>query len=167
MSIEFSVGCPEDVFRRQIAEAVRDILELRFGIKLPEQAYAYHSEQLSYDGLEQLVALSIENLGPSSCTHISAMRYFFGAYLPVALEPTPVSIPGDNRKLICAGLSGLLNELSVLANKCDLPWEDGQIEHYLNQNEYPDKDDASVETFCFLLLALRIAIAHNLPVWLV
>jgi hypothetical protein len=166
MSIEFSVGCPEDLFNAQIAAAVRDALEIRYSVTLPrDSGRLYNSEQLTYEGLPELQQLAVDSIGVDCAAHLCAMRFFHGAYLPAFIEPAPVRLPGIPGEFMCASLPRLIMELDALASAEDLPWADGEIDEYLRQDTYPDEHGSGVETYCYLLAAARVADSRRLPVW--
>ena len=170
MGLTFTVGGATDVFFGDFAEQVEQALAREFNVSLPASAGqgVYYSQEVDWFGWAQLQQMVMAAIGKSSAPNLLSIEAWRGVFLPVAVEPTQLEIDED-AWLQCAGLPGLIGELSALAGAYSLPTDQTGLNALWEKYAEDEDDDVGIEmqTYSQLLLAAQVAAARGLPLWVV
>lgn len=173
MGLAFSIGTAASIFSEPFAARIQDVVKKVLGYSIPLETPfeddAYWSEELGWSGWDQLQERAILSLGEENIPQLLAMEAWQGVYLPVDMKPIEISIIEEEEPLQCGSLPLLVKELEQFAEKEGLPIDKEGLEEFWEK--YLDDDfvdeDMDIQTYLQLMLTAQIALAHNLPLWIV
>ena len=172
MGMTCTVGGARGTFEGTFANEVAGLLDQAFGAEGDWEGTAPRQfGELSEAGWSDFKRKATAEVGPEELPNLLALgSEGRGVYLPTHVRAVslPLSVGGPLR---CASLPGLRGELSLLAERWELPLEDEGLLEVLRGSDDPDAgqvaDAPEVVAFARLALAANEAIRRDCPLWLV
>src|SRR5439155_788387 len=104
--------------------------------------------------------------------HLGSVEAWCGVFLPVAIKPTKLKIPGSNPLLQVASAVQLDQELRAYARRLRLPTKDSQLLARFEQCMDEEADDEAgsnwhLLVYLELMRAVNQSLSRKQPLWVV
>jgi len=168
VSLTFIVGSAADVFPRDLARAVEDVLRARVPALAADADEKYESDPVDASGWRLLQQRVLRTLDVAP--QLTSVDAYQAVYVPdgvTSVEHLAIANAAD--PLQVGSLGHLLEELRRFANAASLPIDDVELmqlnAHYLEHDD-PDAD-LDVQTYIQLMLSAKQAAARRQALWVV
>lgn len=174
MGLSLTVGKPQDVFTSDFARKVAALLTQRYpsDITSATQGRPWRSEELPWTGWEALQSSVAATIRKPKPFHLGSVEAWCGVFLPHAVKPTKLKIPGSDGPLQVASALQLDQELREYARRLRLPTKETQLlarfEQCLDEEE-DDEEGANWHLLVYLELmrAVNRSLSRKQPLWVV
>lgn len=172
MALNCTVGGTKGTFAEPVAREVAGVLDHAFGAEGDWEGVApQRFGALAGPGWVDLQRRATAELGAEAVPNLSALGVEGrGVYLPAPVQAIALPMP-DGGPLRCASLPGLREELAELAERWDLPRDDGGLAELIRVHCDPDDgfvaETPEILAFAQLSLAANEAVRRDCPLWLV
>ena len=171
MGLTFQVGSADQVLEEDYATELMPVLAASFPGAGAEHSSveAWYSPELAWSGWGALQERVEAVLGAGKAPHFLSMEAWFGAYVPLAIEPTAVQVGEHETPLAVAALGALTEELERFGRAADLPTDrEGlmRLAAKYDDDELCD-DDMDVQTYAQVLLGAFVARERGQPLWII
>lgn len=168
MSLSVTIGGATRTFEAETGREVACLLDNAFGAEGEwEEAAPRCFGELTADGWAEFRSRALADLGIDDAPNLASVRNDArGVFLPANVRAVelPLSRGGPLR---CASLPGLRAELTLLAERWELPTDDEGLHGLLGEDDSDMLDAPEVSAFARLALAANEALRRDCPLWLV
>jgi hypothetical protein len=172
MALSCKVGSARETFEPSLGREVAGALDNAFGAEDEWEGTApVGFGDLTGTSWAEFQERAVAEVGAEALPNLLAMgEQGGGVYLPGPVRAITLPL-ASGRRLRCASLAGLRQELALLADRWDLPLDDAGLEEVLriaqDANDGFVCDPPEVLTFARLALAANEAVRRDCPLWLV